>query len=255
MWEANKVPPKIPGLFPGITIKDVVENVGKPRAVVSVVPVRSGCLSTRGALENPRHLWNQAALSCPYTFQQRLCVSHLQAPDCLSFSSMGTRCFEERWRVPGALQWKTLTALTAPVAWNVGTTDPTEDTLVPTPGVKMFPKDWASCSSFCYFPWFAFCHAFFFHSFAASYFSLVSLVSRKLPCFNFTKILTIEIHPIMCFKVNLNNSSSIISCELLRHLTQIVASAGMNRNLLNENQFLPESLFHPCNIFKCKFED
>lgn len=81
------------------------------------------------------------------------------------------------------------------------------------------------------------------------------LVSRNLPCFNFTRILTIEIHPIMCFKANLNNSSSIPSCELPRHLTQIMASAGKNRNLLNANQLLPKSLFHLCKIFKCKFED
>lgn len=29
----------------------------------------------------------------------------------------------------------------------------------------------------------------------------------------------------------------------------------MNRNLLSENQLLPKSLFHPRNIFECKFED
>lgn len=75
-------------------------------------------------------------------------------------------------------------------------------------------------------------------------------VSRNLPCFNFTRILTIEIHPIMCFKANLNNSSSIPSCELPRHLNQIMASAGKNRNLLNANQLRPKSVFHPCNTFK-----
>jgi len=34
-----------------------------------------------------------------------------------------------------------------------------------------------------------------------------------------------------------------------------MASAGKNRNLLNANQLLPKSFFHPCDIFKCKFED
>lgn len=81
------------------------------------------------------------------------------------------------------------------------------------------------------------------------------LVSRNLPCFNFTRILTIEIHPIMGFKANLNNSSSIPGCEFPRHLTQIMPSAGKNKNLLNANQLLLKCSFRPCNIFKCKFED
>lgn len=227
--------------------------MGKPRAVVPMVPVRIGCLSIQGALENPRHLRNRAALSCPYTFQQRLCVSHLQAPDCLSVFSMGTSCFKEWQHVPGALQCKTLAALKAPVARNMGTTDPTEDRFVLWVS-KCFPRIGLPVQAFAIFPGLPFATNFF-HCFAANYFSLVSLVSRNLLCFNFTRILTTEIHPIMCFKANLNNPSSIISCELLTHLTQIMASAGMNRDLLNENQFFPGSLFHPCNIFKCKFED
>lgn len=161
MWEANKVPPKIPGLFPAITIKDVVGNVGKPRAVVSVVPVRSGCLSTRGALENPRRLWNQAALSCPYTSQLRLCVSFAGSRLSLLLQHGNTL-------LQGVTTHSWCITLKNPCCCD-GTcglkcedkTNPTEDTLVPTRGVKMFPKDWASCSSFCYFPWFAFCHSFF----------------------------------------------------------------------------------------------
>lgn len=115
-------------------------------------------------------------------------------------------------------------------------------------------KEWASQLSFCYIPWFAFWHSLFpillllaiFHE---------HLVIRNPAGFNFTRTLTIEILPVMCFKANLNNSSSIPSCELLRHLIQIMASAGKNGNLLNANQLLPKHLLHPCNIFKCKFED
>lgn len=129
----------------------------------------------------------------------------------------------------------------------MGTTDPTEDRFLLWVS-KCFPSTGFPVQAFAVFPGLHFA-ILFFHSFAASYFSLVSLVSRNLPCFNFTRILTIEIYPIVCFKVNHNNSSSITSCELLRHLTQIMTSAGMNRSLLNANQFLPKSLFHPCNIF------
>lgn len=135
----------------------------------------------------------------------------------------------------------------------MGTTDPTEDRFMLWVS-KCFPRTGLPVQAFAIFPGLHFA-THFFHSFAASYFSLISLVSRNLSCFNFTRILTIEIHPIVCFKANHNNSSSITSCELLRHLTQIMASAGMNRNLLNENQFLPKSLFHPCNIFNAKFEN
>lgn len=174
-------------------------------------------------------------------------VSHLQAPDCL-FSAWEQRCFKERRHVPGALQCsKTLAALKAPLAWSMGTTDPTEDRFLLWVS-KCFPRTGLPVQAFAVFPGLHFA-AHFFHSFAASYFSLVSLVSRNLPCFNFTRILTIEIYPIVCFKANHNNSSSITSCELLRHLTQIMASAGMNRNLPNENQFLWKSLFHPCKIY------
>lgn len=135
----------------------------------------------------------------------------------------------------------------------MGTADPTEDRFILWVS-KCFPRTGLPIQAFAIFPGLHFA-THFFHSFAASYFSLVSLVSRNLPCFNFTRILTIEIDSIVCFKVNHNNSSSITSFELLRHLTQIMASAVMNRNLLSENQFLLKSLFHTCNIFKCKFED
>jgi len=47
------------------------------------VPVGCGYLTPQRALENPRQLWNRVVLSCQHTFQQRLYVSHLQAPDCL----------------------------------------------------------------------------------------------------------------------------------------------------------------------------
>lgn len=181
-----------------------------------------------------------------------VCLSFAGSRMSLSFQH-GNELLEEQRGIPGALQCKTLAALKAPVAWNMGTTYPTEDRFILWVS-KCFPSIWLPVQAFAIFPGLPF-DTHFFHSFAASYFSLVSVVSRNLPWFNFTRILTIEIHPIMYFKANLNNSSSVLSCELLTHLTQIMVSAGMKRNLLNENQFLPESLFHPCNIFKCKFED
>lgn len=156
-------------------------------------------------------------LSCPYTFQQSLYVSHLQAPDCLSFrhgnsaASRSDDAFLVHYNVKPLLLWKH----PWPKMWGQQISLKTGS----YPGCQNVSQGLGFLLKlFAIFPGLHFA-THFFHSFAASYFSLISLVSRNLPCFNFTRILTIEIHPIVCFKVNHNNSSSITSCELLRHLT------------------------------------
>lgn len=116
MPEANRLPPKMNGLFPAVTVKDVVRNAGQPHAVVSMDA------SEKWVPKHPRCLGKSQTLMKPSNSQ----LSSHVPPKAVSLSFAGSRlslfltweqcCFKERRRIPGALQCKTLAALKAPVA-------------------------------------------------------------------------------------------------------------------------------------------
>lgn len=85
------------------------------------------------------------------------------------FLAWEQRCSKEQRHVPGALQSKPLAGLKAPVACNVGTTDPTEDRFMLWVS-KSFSRTGLPVQAFAIFPGLHF-PTHFFRSSAASYFS------------------------------------------------------------------------------------
>lgn len=133
---------------------------GSRKATFQWMPAGSGYLRHQRCLGKSQTLMksssSQLSLHVP---AKAVCVSFAGSRLSL-FPAWEQRCFKERRRVPGALQCKILAALKAPVAWNVGTTDPAEDRFILWVS-KCFPRSGLPAQAFCYFPWFAFCHSFF----------------------------------------------------------------------------------------------